>query len=159
MEEITVLETAWNQQDTQWYHRAPDIRSVFTITCTHTLAPLPGFQHLLFQSTLHATCITSRFGIDRIFYCWYWNLEKEMAPHSSILAWRMPGTEEPGGLPSMGLHRVGHDWRDLAAAAAGIETRTALSLSFLSDLGAVYYRQTPDLESETLSFSHDLAIY
>jgi len=36
-------------------------------------------------------------------------LEKEMATHSSILAWRMPGTEEPGGLPSMGSHRVGHD--------------------------------------------------
>ena len=37
-------------------------------------------------------------------------LEKEMATHSSILAWRIPGTEEPGGLQSMGLHRVGHDW-------------------------------------------------
>ena len=36
-------------------------------------------------------------------------LEKEMATHSSILAWRTPGTGEPGGLPSMGLHRVGHD--------------------------------------------------
>ena len=34
---------------------------------------------------------------------------KEMAPHSSVLAWRIPGTWEPGGLPSMGLHRVGHD--------------------------------------------------
>ena len=45
-------------------------------------------------------------------------LEKEMATHSSTLAWRIPGTEEPGGLPFMGLHRVGHDWSDLAAAAA-----------------------------------------
>ena len=43
-------------------------------------------------------------------------LEKEMATNSSILAWRIPGTEEPGGLPSMGLHRVGHDWSDLAVA-------------------------------------------
>ena len=41
-----------------------------------------------------------------------------MATHSSILAWRIPGTGEPGGLPSMGSHRVGHDWSDLAAAAA-----------------------------------------
>ena len=41
-----------------------------------------------------------------------------MATHSSVLAWRIPGTGEPGGLPSMGSHRVGHDWRDLAAAAA-----------------------------------------
>ena len=36
-------------------------------------------------------------------------LEKEMATHSSVLAWRIPGMEEPGGLPSLGLHRVGHD--------------------------------------------------
>ena len=45
-------------------------------------------------------------------------LEKEMATHSSVLAWRIPGTEESGGLPSVGSHRVGHDWSDLAAAAA-----------------------------------------
>ena len=43
-------------------------------------------------------------------------LEKAMATHSSVLAWRIPGTVEPGGLPSMGSHRVGHDWSDLAAA-------------------------------------------
>ena len=41
-----------------------------------------------------------------------------MAPHSSTLAWRIPGTGESGGLPSMGSHRVGRDWSDLAAAAA-----------------------------------------
>ena len=41
-------------------------------------------------------------------------LEKEMATHSSILAWRIPGTTEPGGLPSMGSHRLGHDRSDLA---------------------------------------------
>ena len=45
-------------------------------------------------------------------------LEKEMTTHSSVLAWRIPGTGEPGGLPSMGSHRVGHDCSDLAAAAA-----------------------------------------
>ena len=45
-------------------------------------------------------------------------LEKEMATHSNILAWRIPGSSEPGGLPSMGSHRVRHDWSDLAAAAA-----------------------------------------
>ena len=44
-------------------------------------------------------------------------LEKEMATHSTVLAWRIPGMGEPGGLPSMGLHRVGDDWSDLAAAA------------------------------------------
>ena len=41
-----------------------------------------------------------------------------MATHSSVLAWRIPGMGEPGGLPSMGSHRVGHDQSDLAAAAA-----------------------------------------
>ena len=45
-------------------------------------------------------------------------LEKEMATHSSVLAWRIPGTGEPGGLPSLGSHRVRHDWSNLAAAAA-----------------------------------------
>ena len=45
-------------------------------------------------------------------------LEKAMATHSSVLAWRIPGTGEPDGLPSMGSHRVGHNRSDLAAAAA-----------------------------------------
>ena len=45
-------------------------------------------------------------------------LEKEMTTHPSILAWEIPWTEEPGGLLSMGPHRVGHDWSNLAAAAA-----------------------------------------
>ena len=44
-------------------------------------------------------------------------LEKEMATHCSVLAWRIPGTGKPGGLPSVGSHRVGHDRSDLAAAA------------------------------------------
>ena len=44
-------------------------------------------------------------------------LEKEMATHFSVLAWRIPGMGEPGGLPSMGSHKVGHDWSYLAAAA------------------------------------------
>ena len=48
-------------------------------------------------------------------------LEKEMATHSSVLAWRIPGMGEPGGLPSMKSHRVGHDWSDLAAAAAELK--------------------------------------
>ena len=45
-------------------------------------------------------------------------LEKEMATHSSVLAWRIPGTGEPGGLLFMGSHRVGHNWSNLATAAA-----------------------------------------
>ena len=45
-------------------------------------------------------------------------MEKAMATHSSVLDWRIPGTAEPGRLPSMGSHRVGHNWSDLAAVAA-----------------------------------------
>ena len=55
---------------------------------------------------------------DFTFTFHFYVLEKEMATHSGVLAWRIPGTGEPGGLPSMGSHRVGHDWSDLAAAAA-----------------------------------------
>ena len=46
---------------------------------------------------------------DFTFTFHFHTLEKEMATHSSVLAWRIPGTEEPSGLPSMGSHRVGHD--------------------------------------------------
>ena len=56
-------------------------------------------------------------------------LEKEMATHSSVLAWRIPGMGKPGGLPSMELHRVGHDWSDLAAAAAAVCICQSPSLS------------------------------
>ena len=47
-------------------------------------------------------------------------LEKAMGAHSSVLVLRIPGMGEPGGLPSMGLHRVWHDWSNLAAAAAAV---------------------------------------
>ena len=46
---------------------------------------------------------------DFTFTIHFHALEKEMTTHSSVLAWRIPGTGEPGGLPSLGLHRVGHD--------------------------------------------------
>ena len=47
-------------------------------------------------------------------------LEKGMTTHSSVLAWRIPGMGEPGGLPSLGSHRVGHDSSDLAAHASKV---------------------------------------
>ena len=61
-----------------------------------------------------------RWGLvttERLHFHFHFHaLDKEMATHSSVLAWRIPGTGEPGGLPSMGSHRVRHDWSDLAAA-------------------------------------------
>ena len=59
-------------------------------------------------------------------------LEKEMATQSSVLAWRIPGTEEPGGLLSMGSHRVGHDRSDLAAAAAAASPDSYQTLLYAS---------------------------
>ena len=57
-------------------------------------------------------------------------LEKEMATHSSILAWRIPGTGEPGGLPSMGLHRVRHDWSDLVVVVVDISLTSLKKMYF-----------------------------
>ena len=54
--------------------------------------------------------VKSRTRLSEFTFTFYFHaLEKEMATHSSVLAWRIPGTGEPGGLPSMGSHRVGHD--------------------------------------------------
>ena len=59
----------------------------------------------------------SRWTQTSISLLLYQQAEKAMAPHSSTLAWKIPWTGEPGGLPSMGSRRVGHEWSDLAAAA------------------------------------------
>ena len=65
--------------------------------------------------------VKSRTRLSDVTFTFHFHaLEKEMAAHSSILAWRIPGTEEPSGLPSMGSHRVGHDWSDLAAAGYSV---------------------------------------
>ena len=55
---------------------------------------------------------------DFTFIFHFHALEEEMATHSSVLAWRIPGTGEPAELPSMGSHRVGHDWSDLAVSSS-----------------------------------------
>ena len=87
-----------------------------------TTVLLPGKSHG--QRSLAAVHgVKQRVGHDwtaslSLFTFHFHALEKEMATHSSVLTWRIPGTAEPGGLPSVGSHRVGHDWSDLAAAAA-----------------------------------------
>ena len=66
----------------------------------------------------------SRTWLSNFFFTFHFpSLEKEMATHSSILAWRIPGTGEPGGLLSLRSHRVGHDWSDLASVAATMVPR------------------------------------
>ena len=109
--------------------------------CASSLPPpaMLGTQRLLRRSRWHPTPVLlpgESHGRRSLVGCSPWGhkeldtterlhfhfslsaLEKEMATHSSVLAWRIPGTGEPDGMPSMGSHRVGHDWSDLAAAAA-----------------------------------------
>ena len=69
------------------------------------------------KAAVHGIAMSWTRLSDFTFNFHFHALEKEMATHSSVLAWRIPGTGEPGGLQSMGSHRVGHDWSDLTAAA------------------------------------------
>ena len=85
-----------------------------------------------------------------------------MATHSSVLAWRIPGTGEPDGLLTMGSHRVGHDWSDLAAATAaecsGVNNTFFNSptptgspaIQFSSDTNCLKLMQTPQLKGSVL---------
>ena len=69
---------------------------------------------MIFLTNTLTVIVLKLFGYWLSFWFHFHALEKEMETHSSILAWRIPGTVEPGGLPSVGLHRVGHHWSDLA---------------------------------------------
>ena len=80
-----------------------------------TPALLPGKSHGQRSLVAYSSCGCQESDTTEWFH--FHALEKEMAPHSSVLAWRIPETGEPGGLPSMGSHRVGYDWSDLVAAA------------------------------------------
>ena len=87
----------------------------------------------------------SRTRLSGFTFTFHFNaLEKEMATHSSVLAWRIPGMGEPGGLPSMGSHRVRHDWSDLAVAVA---VAARCEQEKYNDCGKVqYFKRIPYLE-------------
>ena len=84
-----------------------------TLECAHT----GNYLHSIYiglgiisnQAPVHGVAKSRARLSDFIFTFHFHALEKEMATHSSVLAWRIPGTEEPSGLPSMESHRVGHD--------------------------------------------------
>ena len=81
----------------------------------------------------------SRIWLSDLTFTFHFHaLDKEMATHSSVLAWRVPGTGEPCGLPSMGSHRVGHDWSDLAAAVAVLNSFVSLLKLFVNYLEGQY---------------------
>ena len=82
-------------------------------------------------AAVHGVAGSRTWLSDFTFTFHFHALEKEMATHSSVLAWRIPGTGEPDGLMSMGSHRVGHDWSDLAAAAAALAQLRSTSAALL----------------------------
>ena len=88
--------TTWHARRRQWHP---------------ALVLLPGKSHgrRSLVGAVHGV-VKSRTRLSDFPFTFHFHaLEKEMATHSSVLAWRIPGTGEPGGLPSMGSHRVGHD--------------------------------------------------
>ena len=86
-------------------------------------------------TSVHGVSKSQTWLSDFTFTFHFHALEKEMATHFSVLPWRITGTGEPGGLLSMELHRVGHDWSDLAAAAAVSSQCFIVSKWAASDLG------------------------
>ena len=130
----------WQRQGTQLFFSSPNLENSTIKWCPL----LCSFFLVFLRDPLQYSCLENPMdgvawwaavhGVaksrtrlsDSTFTFHFHALEKEMATHSSVLAWRIPGMGEPGGLPSMGLHRVGHDWSDLAAAAAEINTRGSI---------------------------------
>ena len=86
---------------------------VFVFKRLQSLSKILQFCRMIYKYFwVQAYSVTSNiYQLLHICSCW-------IITHSSVLAWRIPGTGEPGGLLFMELHRVGHDWSDLAAAAA-----------------------------------------
>ena len=92
-------------------------------SCLTLCDPKDYTVHGILQARIRSQTQLSDFTFPFHFHA----LEKEMATHSSVVAWRIPGSGEPGGLPSMGSHRVGHDWSDLA-----VFTNWAIKEAFLN---------------------------
>ena len=84
------------------------------------------------------------------YLTWSLQLEKAMATHSSVLAWRILWTEEPGGLLSMGQHRVGPDWSNLAAAAVAT-TIILIPIQPVSNIDVIHL-----LACKHLNYAHGL---
>ena len=110
------------------------LQSLWIIVTTLCLCPPSYLKHVKFfvLSTLSGVVVLPNsfsvliLMVSNICVNAAMKLDKEMATHSSVLAWRIPGTVEPGGLPSMGSYRVRHDWSDLAAAAMKLKDTCSL---------------------------------
>ena len=82
------------------------------------------------EAAVHSVAESQTQLSDFTFTFHFHTLEKEMATHSSVPAWRIPGTGEPGGLPSMGSHRVRHDWSDLASKQQSLQPHSFHAMAF-----------------------------
>ena len=89
-----------------------------SISSSHSAYFIVQLSHP-YMTTGKTIALMRRTFVGKVISLLFNMLSRLVITHSSVLAWRIPGMGEPGGLPSMGLHRVGHDWSDLAAAAAG----------------------------------------
>ena len=99
MRKESFMKNSFGGKKVNWHHLTPFINSIENIDVNIKAKESDTTERLHFHFSFHA-------------------LEKGMATHSSVLAWRIPGMGEPDGLPSGGSRRVRHDWSDLAAAAA-----------------------------------------
>ena len=105
---------------TYWY-RCAQLQNTYSVAISGTPLQYSCLENHMdggaWKAAVHGVTKGRAWLSDFTFTFHFHALEKEMATHSSVLAWRIPGIGEPGGLLSMGSHRVGHDWSDLAAAA------------------------------------------
>ena len=124
----SIIGTIQHPVKTQWQSQIYTLRSISRRRQWHpTPVLLPGksMDRETWWAAVHGVMKSQTWLSGFTFTFHFHALEKEMATHSSVLAWKIPGTGEPGGLPSMGSHRVGHNWSDLVAAA--FTTTTQLS--------------------------------
>ena len=89
-----------------WQKKKEELKSSDAQLCLTFCNPMDGGA---WWAAVHGVARSWTRLNDFTFAFHFHALEKEMATHSSVLAWRIPGTGKPGGLPSMGSHRVGHD--------------------------------------------------
>ena len=95
-------------------------------------------------AAVHGVAMSRTWLSDFTFTFHFHALEEEMATHSRILAWRIPGMGKPGGLPSMGSHRVEHNWSDLAAAVSGwVRAMQATIIVIVQSLSLVHLFAIP----------------
>ena len=106
---------AWNTDSVPELGSSPKVGNGTLLQYSCLENPMDGGA---WWAAVHGVVKSRTWLSDFTFTFHFHALEKETATYSSVLAWRIPGTGEPGGLPSMGSHRVGHNWSDLAAEAA-----------------------------------------